>query len=180
MKNGIRNKIAVFSLAAALPLGLVPTVANGATAVPSDATAVQSGADEYPNSDTENLTAKDRADINRSLTSLGYSPLPKSAAALTLNGDKIVVLDKDGDVIPIDKGQDLEKASLVQTKGVTDEIKRTVGACIGIDLTANVGAWAAIESQVNTWQKAAKFVLRRVGFIAAISCGGGVFAEYLL
>ena len=33
---------------------------------------------------------------------------------------------------------------------------------------------------LKTWDKAAKFVLRRVGLVGAISCGGGVFAEYLL
>lgn len=50
---------------------------------------------------------------------------------------------------------------------VTDEIKRAVGA------------WEAIECQVDNWQKAAKFVLWRVA-IGILLCNGGIFAEYFL
>lgn len=103
-------------------------------------------------------------------------PLPAGTAGFQISDDATVtIVDAAGQVLerqPTPTGP--------QARGVTDEIKRVVGACIGIDFFGAVGAWEAIESQVNSWDKAAKFVLRRVGLVAAISCGGGIFAEYLL
>ena len=118
----------------------------------------------------------DVAALNASLAAQGRNPLPAGTAGFQISDDATVtIVDAAGQVLerqPTPTGP--------QARGVTDEIKRVVGACIGIDFFGAVGAWEAIESQVNSWDKAAKFVLRRVGLVAAISCGGGIFAEYLL
>ena len=53
-----------------------------------------------------------------------------------------------------------------------------MAACLGMT-PAGLTLQGVLE-QINTWQKAAKFVLRRIGLFAAISCGGGIFAHYLL
>lgn len=167
----MRSRLAVASVTAVLPLALFPATANGVPVVPDETTSTATG------KDTEDISPADREEINETL---GDEAIPEEAAALRFNGDTVDVLDEDGTVIPIDRGQLTVNDGQIQPQGVGDEIKRTVGACLGIDFAAHVGAWEAIESQVNSWDKAAKFVLRRVGLVAAISCGGGVFAEYLL
>lgn len=156
---------------AALPLTVFPATANGDSAVPNATTSTATA------KETEQLTAEDRQLINETL---GYEAIPESAAALQSNGDNVDVLDENGDIIPVDIDQQASNVPTIQARSAGDEIKRVVGACLGIDFFGAVGAWEAIESQVNSWDKAAKFVLRRVGLIGAISCGGGVFAEYLL
>lgn len=171
MKKSVRARLAVVSIAAALPLALFPATANGDSVVPDETTSTATG------KDTEQLSPADREAIN---DTLGNEAIPEEATALQFNGDTVDVLDEDGAVIPIDQDQLTVNDGQLQTRGAGDEIKRVVGACLGIDFFGAVGAWEAIESQVNTWDKAAKFVLRRVGLIGAISCGGGVFAEYLL
>ena len=171
MKKSFRARIVVASVSAALPLTVFPATANGDSAVPNATTSTATA------KETEQLTAEDRQLINETL---GYEAIPESAAALQYNGDNVDVLDENGDVIPVDIDQQASNAPTIQAQSAGDEIKRVVGACLGIDFFGAVGAWEAIESQVNSWDKAAKFVLRRVGLIGAISCGGGVFAEYLL
>lgn len=171
MKKSMRARLVVVSVAAALPLSLFPATASGDSVVPDQTTSTATG------KETEQLSPGDRESINEAL---GNEAIPENAVALQYNGDTVDVLDEEGSVIPVDLGQVAEDDDQIQTRGVGDEIKRTVGACLGIDFAAHVGAWEAIESQVNSWDKAAKFVLRRVGLIGAISCGGGVFAEYLL
>ncbi|KZF00592.1 MULTISPECIES: hypothetical protein [unclassified Rhodococcus (in: high G+C Gram-positive bacteria)] len=122
------------------------------------------------------VSAEEVASLNASLAEQGRNPLPAGTAGFQISDDATVtIVDETGNVLdrqPTPTGP--------QARGVTDEIKRVVGACLGIDFFGAVGAWEAIESQVNSWDKAAKFVLRRVGLIAALSCGGGIFAEYLL
>ena len=51
---------------------------------------------------------------------------------------------------------------------------------MGIDFFAEVGAWATMENLITDRDTAAKFVLRRLGLKAALSCGGAVSYEYLI
>lgn len=171
MKNSMRAKLVVASVAATLPLSLFPAAASGDSAVPDQTTSTAAG------KETEHLSPGDRASINEAL---GHEAIPENAVALQYNGDTVDVLDEEGSVIPVDIEQAQATTPTVAARSAGDEIKRAVGACLGVDFFGSVGAWEAIESQVKTWDKAAKFVLRRVGLVGAISCGGGVFAEYLL
>lgn len=161
--------IAMFSFA--LTLSAFPATSAGASEVPNSTTSTAFQIE------TEKLTEQDRQVINKSL---GYSALPSEADALRKDGDEVHVLNAEGDKLPIDVKKLSETPFTVEPYSATDEIKRAVGACLGIDFFGAVGAWEAIESQVTDWKKAAKFVLRRVGLVAALACGGGVFAEYLL
>ncbi len=62
--------------------------------------------------------------------------------------------------------------------GVVDEIKRVVGACLGVSL-ATTGFWASIEAELTSWDRAAKFLVRRLGVLGAVSCAGGIIWEYI-
>ena len=159
----------VMVCALALPVALGTNTVAQAQAVP---TAVQA---DNPTAVT--LTPQDRVDIDANLTAQGLAPLPQEAVALDVTEEKIIILDAAGNRIDYDH---VALPTLQPMNTVTDEIKRVVGACLGIDFFAATTAWEAIESQVNSWDKAAKFVLRRVGAIALLSCGGGIFAEYVL
>lgn len=171
MKTSTSSRVTIAAVSLALTFFTFSATAAGASEIPSSTTSTAA------DMETEVLTDQDRQAINQSL---GFSALLAEASALQRNGDKIDVLDADGNKLPVDITKASKGAPTVQTYAVSDEIKRAVGACLGIDFYGAVGAWEAIESQINTWQNAAKFVLRRVGLIGAIACGGGVFAEYLL
>lgn len=171
MKQRKYRRVLAGSIIALMPLTVVSATAAADTTDPL-------GIEEVVTTGgTERLMPGDREAINQSL---GYEAVPAEAVSLRFTGEKIEVLDAEGAVIPVSAGQQAPRPGQVQAAGVGDEIKRVVGACLGIDFFGAVTAWEAIESQVNTWNKAAKFVLRRVGLIAALSCGGGIFAEYLL
>jgi hypothetical protein len=167
----IKNQYLTRSLIAA---SMIAITSLGGTAValaqPAPPAATSSVEEFVP------VSEGDVAALNASLTEQGRNPLPAGTAGFQISDDATVtIVDATGQVL------DRQPTSTApQARGVTDEIKRVVGACIGIDFFGAVGAWEAIESQVDSWDKAAKFVLRRVGLIAAISCGGGIFAEYLL
>lgn len=62
--------------------------------------------------------------------------------------------------------------------GIVDEIKRVVAACLGVSLTAT-GFWASIEAELTSWDRAAKFLVRRLGVLGAVSCAGGIIWEYI-
>ena len=171
MTASMRSRLTVAAISLTLTFSTFPATSAGATEVPNSTTSTAF------KKQTERLTEQDRQAINQSF---GYSALPSEASSLQRNGDKIDVLDANGNKLPIDVSKLSETTPTVQPYSATDEIKRAVGACLGIDFFGAVGAWEAIESQVTDWKKAAKFVLRRVGLIAALSCGGGIFAEYLL
>lgn len=171
MKSSMSSRITVAAVSLTLALSSFPATSAGASEIPNSTTSTAFQVQ------TEKLTEQDRLAINKSF---GYSALPEQASALQRNGDKINVLNDNGDEIPIGVTKLSQTGPTVQSYSATDEIKRVVGACLGIDFFGAVGAWEAIESQVTDWDKAAKFVLRRVGLVAAVSCGGGVLAEYLL
>lgn len=178
MVASMRSGSIVAMCSFALALSTFSATASAATA---------SGESEIPNSttstsaqiETTKLSEQDRQAINKTF---GHPVLPPEASALQKDSDKVHVLDANGRKLPVDVATLSEDSSNVQLYSASagDEIKRAVGACIGVDLVGSVTAWEAIESQVTDWNKAAKFVLRRVGLVAALSCGGGIFAEYLL
>ncbi|OZD19484.1 hypothetical protein CH253_15800 [Rhodococcus sp. 06-156-3C] len=62
--------------------------------------------------------------------------------------------------------------------GIVEEIKRVVAACLGVSLTAT-GFWASIEAELTSWDRAAKFLVRRLGVLGAVSCAGGIIWEYI-
>lgn len=173
------TRMATAVVSAALAVGL----ASGPASAQSNDDSKTAGTEttqQYANGETK-LTDADRKVVNDSFEKMGLKPLPNEVDTLKTENDKIVALDAEGNEITLDKSMDEPKPGPITAQaGVGHEIKRVVGACLGIDFFAATSAWAAIESQVNDWDKAAKFVLRRVGLIAALSCGGGVFAEYLL
>lgn len=173
------TRIATIVVSAALAVGLASGTASAQSIDDSKGAGIET-TQQYADGETK-LTDADRKVVNDSFEKMGLKPLPDEVDTLKTENDKIVALDAGGGEVTLDKSVDKPKPGAITAQaGVGDEIKRVVGACLGIDFFAATSAWAAIESQVTDWDKAAKFVLRRVGLIAALSCGGGVFAEYLL
>lgn len=124
----------------------------------------------------ELLSSADIQTINRTS---GHQVIPARAKALRYDGGNVQLLDSNNAVIPADTSGIKREGGDLTFRNAGDEIKRAVVACLGINFFSAVSAWAAVESAVSNWRSVAKFVLRRVGLVAAISCGGGVFAEYL-
>lgn len=65
---------------------------------------------------------------------------------------------------------------------VHEEIKRAVGACLGVGVQGGT-TWAALGEnvlvQLTSWRTAVQFVVRRIGLAAAVSCLGGIVWEYV-
>lgn len=171
--------MATVVVSAALAVGLASGSASAQSMSGNDDAGI-AATQQYADGETK-LTDADRKTVNDSFEKMGLKPFPDEVETLKTENDQIVALDAEGNEVALDKSMDKPKPGAITAQaGVGHEIKRVVGACLGIDFFAATSAWAAIESQVTDWDKAAKFVLRRVGLIAALSCGGGVFAEYLL
>lgn len=164
--------VSVTSLALAFPLTVGGAAAAQTQSVPTTAAAQLQAAE-----DIVTLTPADRTAINTSLRAQGFAPLPQEVVGLKVDNDRVVAVNDEGEDVAYTPTR---APQVMPMNAVTDEIKRAVGACLGIDFFAAVGAWEAIESQVDNWQKAAKFVLRRVGAIGILLCGGGIFVEYVL
>lgn len=173
MRNVFRSiVVSATGIALASPLAVGGAHAAEASTVPTTSQTHLQGIDEVVT-----LTAEDRTAINASLQAQGFTPLPGEVTGLKVENDRVVAVNDQGEEVSFTPTR---APQVMPMNAVTDEIKRAVGACLGIDFFAAVGAWEAIESQVDNWQKAAKFVLRRVGAIGILLCGGGIFAEYVL
>lgn len=173
MSKHMGQRIAAFTLAITIPLtgtSIAHANASETTTIPESLTATQAP-------QTVELAEDQREEINALLQELGYSSIPDNVVRLKEEDEVVKAFDEAGNEVEINPTRTTPR---IQTYDAKDEIKRAVGACLGIDFFAEVGAWEAIESQVTDWNKAAKFVLRRVGAIAIISCGGGVFYEYII
>ncbi|MEJ4112936.1 hypothetical protein ACGE24_07640 [Corynebacterium kroppenstedtii] len=71
---------------------------------------------------------------------------------------------------------------MITTYSVHDEIKAVVGACLGVGVVGGT-TWKALGEdvlvQLTTWRGAVKFVVRRIGLAAAVSCMGGIVWHYI-
>lgn len=126
--------------------------------------------------------------INDGLSSAGRDKLPENTVALRyLDSGKTVGVSSDGKITAsLDDGK---RDVAVRTPGdpnagnsVHDEIKRAVGACLGIG-TQGATTWAALGegvlAELASWETAVKFAVRRIGVVAAVSCLGGIVWEYI-
>ncbi|MBE9372934.1 hypothetical protein IQ251_00585 [Saccharopolyspora sp. HNM0983] len=136
---------------------------------------MSNGAQLQTPGDRIDLTQDDIEHINAVLTAEGRGALPEGTTALEITSDEVArPLDSAGNQLGSPAASDTFQAR----NAVIDEIVEVVAACLGTT-PAGLSLQGVLE-QINTWQKAAKFVLRRIGLFAAISCGGGIFAHYLL
>lgn len=128
----------------------------------------------------EYLTDEDVDAFNKNLIEAGNVPLHDDVVALEFREDDSVV-EKLADGEEYLRPRSVHNAMPLVAAGansVTDEIKRAVGACLGVSLNAT-NFWKSFVEELSSWDKAVKFVVRRIGVVGAVSCLGGIVWEYI-
>lgn len=67
---------------------------------------------------------------------------------------------------------------IVADPTLRQHIKKVIAGCLGVQ-PGTLTVWGVLESHFKSWDKAVKFLVRRVGVLAAVSCLGGIVYEYL-
>lgn len=57
-------------------------------------------------------------------------------------------------------------------------IKKVIAGCLGVQADTFT-VWGVLEATFTSWNKAIKFLVRRIGLLGAVSCLGGIVYEYL-
>lgn len=135
---------------------------------------------------TEVIPKESIGTANKVLAKAGFGKIPEGAVALRhLDTGDVLAIDSQGNVL-----NNLGKLSANLAAGapqhqaagfggwIHPEVKRIIGACIGIGVTGGISAETVVQ-MFNTPSKAAKFVVRRLGVFGAISCAGGIIWEYI-
>lgn len=126
---------------------------------------------------SEKITDDVREIVNEGLTSTGREALPDEAYALRyLDSGAILVLDKDEELLgEITRYQ---PRSLIRDKGINEEAKGIIEACLGIGLHSGALTEELTQALASP-RNAAKFVIRRIGVGAAVGCAGGIIWRYV-
>lgn len=173
----VKSVVVSSGLAAAITLTMF---AVPATAQPSEGSAATPGAVEDQPVDqdrVEQIDAEKLVLFNDRLAAVGNEQIPAGTVALEYRTDgSVVCYFADGTTYERSAAA-LENNSMLRA-GIVDEIKRVVAACLGVSLTAT-GFWASIEAELTSWDRAAKFLVRRLGVLGAVSCAGGIIWEYI-
>ncbi|MFW9239209.1 hypothetical protein [Corynebacterium striatum] len=135
---------------------------------------------------SEELSSDELKQANEGLAKAGRGTLPDSTVALRYYDDGTTgAIDKNGNVIQKLNDTDnvsSDGAGAVTTYSVHDEIKSVVGACLGVGAGGGT-TWKALGEdvliQLTSWRTAVKFVIRRIGLMAAVSCMGGIVWHYV-
>lgn len=67
---------------------------------------------------------------------------------------------------------------IVADPTLKQHIKKVIAGCLGVQ-PQTLTVWGVLEANFKSWDKAVKFLVRRVGVLAAVSCLGGIVYEYL-
>lgn len=165
--------------------GLAAAITLTVFAVPASAQPT-SGTDSTPNAVQDQPADQDRVEqidaeklvlFNEQLAAVGNEQIPAGTVALEYRTDGSVVGYMENGTTYERSAAALEGNPMLRA-GVVDEIKRVVAACLGVSLTAT-GFWASIEAELTSWDRAAKFLVRRLGVLGAVSCAGGIIWEYI-
>lgn len=132
---------------------------------------------------SELLTEATRSTISSSLIAAGKTPLNERTQALRyLNDGSIYEVDASGAVVSqlsLSSLSSIKKDSTASTDAILHpEVKRIIGACLGFGGAGGMGFEALVRYLGNP-VNAAKFVVRRIGIVGAISCVGGVIWLYI-
>jgi hypothetical protein len=109
------------------------------------------------------LTGSQRATLNSQIDAVDGTPIPDSVISVTISQDKVTFVDAAGNAVAV------PPSPYPIREGVIDEVKRAVGACLGINFTANVSAWTAIQNSVNTGTRQLRTCL--MWRVCGVSCG---------
>ncbi|GAA1353246.1 hypothetical protein [Falsarthrobacter nasiphocae] len=137
---------------------------------------------------SERITTEQAKVISDVFVSSGRAALPDGTVALRhLDSGDLVAVDALGTPLAtyLEATLSARDTALPETEDDTQaegiihpEVKRIIGACLGIGVPGAISAETVIR-WFNTPQKAAKFIVRRLGVFGAISCAGGIIWEYI-
>ncbi|WP_018157529.1 hypothetical protein [Demetria terragena] len=132
---------------------------------------------------SEAIDASTLSELKKRFSETGRGSLPQGTKALRyMDSGEIYAVDATGKKIARFAGMTAsveDGSSLTAARGVIHpEVKRIIGACIGIGVTGGISAETIVQ-MFNTPAKAAKFVVRRLGVFGAVSCAGGIIWEYI-
>ena len=157
---------------------------------------VTSLGDDLGDGISETVTEEVRAVVNKGLVGSGENPLPDEAAVLRYMSDgRILAIDSNGHQVtqvsgpssnsvsnqsslPAGSGESSASGMNVSPQGIFNEVKRIIGACLGFGGAGGMGFEQLVRWLGNP-VNAAKFVIRRIGIVGAISCIGGIIWEYI-
>lgn len=158
------------------PKGFQPCAAYPDLPVPQ---ALSLGEQHGPGA-TERVTDQLRSLVDRNTTD-GHK-LPAEAYALRyLDTGRILVLDRAGKILgsgDVAFAHTKNSPEGPQLMDATDEVKRIVKACLGVG-SVNGMSFEQLVRWLGNPKTAAKFVIRRIGWVGAVSCIGGVIFEYI-
>ncbi len=137
---------------------------------------------------SEVVTEELREMVNQGLSSAGKNALPEETAALRyLLDGRILAVDAAGnqtaEVSSTSSDEsvlnpDASKEPSMLPADLWDEVKRIVGACLGFGGAGGMGFEKLVRWLGNP-MNAAKFVIRRIGLVGAVSCIGGIIWSYI-
>ena len=67
---------------------------------------------------------------------------------------------------------------IVADPTLKQHIKKVIAGCLGVQ-AETFTVWGVLEATFKSWDKAIKFLVRRIGVLAAVSCLGGIVYKYL-
>lgn len=98
--------------------------------------------------------------------------------------------DADGDAVPthfIIDGNTITQVvehnesfdyGIVADPTLREHIKKVIAGCLGVQ-PGTFTVWGVLEATFKSWDKAVKFLVRRIGVLGAVTCLGGIVYQYL-
>lgn len=175
----VKNVAVSSGLVAAIALTIFAVPASAQPSVGPGPTTGEAQEQEQPvdQDRVEQIDAEKLVLFNDQLAAAGNEQILTGTVALEYRTDGSVVGYLADGTTYEQSAAALENNPLLRA-GIVDEIKRVVAACLGVSLTAT-GFWASIEAELTSWDRAAKFLVRRLGVLGAVSCAGGIIWEYI-
>lgn len=138
---------------------------------------------------SEVVTEELREVVNQGLSGVGKNLLPEETAALRYLVDgRTLAVDATGtqvaEISAADPNAPSGEFTINDSSGsmrpadVLKEVKRIVGACLGFGGTSGM-TFEQLVRWLGNPANAAKFVIRRIGLVGAVSCIGGVIWSYI-
>ncbi|WP_146114050.1 MULTISPECIES: hypothetical protein [unclassified Arthrobacter] len=123
--------------------------------------------------------------INKSRIAAGEPAFGVNVKAMRyFDSGRIATLSAKGTIIEevspaYSNTQNLVSSTIAQPAGwLHPEVKRIITACLGVG-SHGAATFELFLQELATPKNAAKFVIRRLGVLGAISCAGGIIWEYL-
>ena len=130
---------------------------------------------------SEEVSNETLTKINAGLSEANKKPLPKDTKVLRYleNGDILALNQQGKELGKVERPKATVPGNQVEENGIVHpEVKRIVNACLGTGTIAGMN-FETFVRWIATPQNAVRFVIRRIGIVAAIACVGGIIWEYM-